>query len=102
MPTLTARKVSDVPAPLRASRAVREQQQLYEGFIRQIGGDVGELEPGSGEQIRSLKVRLRRAATRLNAELEIWDANDRVYFRTQAQRRRGRPSKQAKVPAPKL
>ena len=44
------------------------------------------------EHLRSTKVRLRRAATRLGVELEIWDAENRVYFR-RGQRKRGRPRK---------
>ena len=93
MPKLELRKPSDVPTPNRASRAVQEQQQLYENFIRQLNGNVGELQLEPGEQLRSIKVRLRRAATRLGAQVEIWDANGRVYFRAEGQRRRGRPRK---------
>src|SRR5688572_24159125 len=95
MPTMTVRSATQVPQPSRVSRAVREQQELYEGFIKQIGDNVGELEPASGEQIRALKVRLRRASTRLGTQIEIWDANNRVYFAVRAPRRRGRPRKQA-------
>ncbi len=96
MPTMTIRTATQVPQPSRVSRAVREQQELYEGFIKQIGENVGELEPSSGEQIRALKVRLRRASTRLGVQIEIWDANNRVYFAARAAaRRRGRPRKQA-------
>lgn len=72
-------------------RAVREQQQAYEGFIRQLDGNVGELELAPSENIRAVKVSLRRAGTRLGSALEIWDANDRVYFK--AANRRGRPRK---------
>ena len=94
MPTMTVRSAAQVPQPSRVSRAVREQQELYEGFIKQIGDDVGELNPGAGEQIRALKVRLRRASTRLGVQIEIWDANDKVYFAVRSTpRRRGRPRK---------
>ena len=95
MPTMTVRTATQVPQPSRVSRAVREQQELYEGFIKQIGENVGELEPSGGEQIRALKVRLRRASTRLGVQIEIWDANNRVFFAVRAARRRGRPRKQA-------
>ena len=95
MPTMTVRTATQVPQPSRVSRAVREQQELYEGFIKQIGENVGELEPGPGEQIRALKVRLRRASTRLGIQIEIWDVKDRVYFSLKQQRRRGRPRKTA-------
>jgi hypothetical protein len=70
---------------------VQEQQRMYEGFIREVGsGDVGELELSPGDQIRSVKVRLRRAASRLGVEVEIWDANQRVYFRPATRRGRRR------------
>lgn len=91
MPTLTIRNVSDVPAPRRSSKAILESQLEYEGYIERIGADVGELELGEGEQPRSVKVRLRRAATRLGKEIETWDVEGRVYFRAVA--KRGRPRK---------
>jgi hypothetical protein len=91
VPKLTIRKPTDVPPPNRTSKAVREHQMRYEGFIRDIGTEVGELELGTDEKVRGEKVRLRRAATRLGVELEIWDANDRVYFRSTP--KRGRPRK---------
>jgi hypothetical protein len=91
MPTMTVRSAAQVPQPSRVSRAVREQQELYEGFIKQIGDDVGELDPAAGEQVRALKV---RASTRLGVQIEIWDANDKVYFAVRSTpRRRGRPRK---------
>ncbi len=91
MPKLAVRKQDEVPAPNRSPRVVREQQQAYEGFIRQLDGNVGELELAPSENIRGVKVSLRRAGTRLGSALEIWDANDRVYFKAAA--RRGRPRK---------
>ena len=63
----------------------------YEGFIQAIDGDVGELELSPDEQVRSVKVRLRRAATRLGREVDIWDADGKVYF--QVASKRGRPRK---------
>jgi hypothetical protein len=93
MPTMTVRTAAQVPQPSRVSRAVREQQELYEGFIKQIGENVGELEPAPGEQIRALKVRLRRASTRLGIQIDIWDAKEHVYFAIKTARRRGRPRK---------
>jgi hypothetical protein len=65
----------------------------YEGFIQAINNDVGELELSPGEQVRGVKVRLRRAATRLSREIEIWDADGRVYFRVATKRGRPRKSK---------
>ena len=91
MPKFAIRKLNEVPAPNRSPRAVREQQQAYEGFIRQLDGDVGELELDPGEQLRSIKVRLRRAATRLSSTIEVWDVDGKVYFKATA--RRGRPRK---------
>ena len=95
MPTLTVKKAADVPQPSRVGRAVREQHELYEGFIKQIGADVGELELAPGEQVRAMKVRLRRASTRLGSQIDIWDADGKVYFATSGPKRGGRPRKQA-------
>lgn len=91
MPTLHVRKPDSVPAQNRVSKAVREQQSIYEGFVQSVGNDVGELELVANEAVRSIKVRLRRAANRLGTEIQIWDHAGKVYFsRTQ---RRGRPRK---------
>ena len=93
MPKLAMRKPTEVPAPSRAKRAVRERQLIYEGFIRQLNGQVGELELAPDEQIRSTKVRLRRAATRLGIAIETWDVEGRVYFKAAVGRRRPRAPK---------
>ena len=96
MPKLMVRKAADVPSPVTTSRAVREQQQLYEDFIQQATGNVGEITLEPGDAIRSIKVRLRRAGTRLSAKLDIWDVDGKVYFQAEASRlRRGRPRKTA-------
>ena len=90
MPRLSLRKATEVPTPSRASRAVQEHQRMYEDFVRQVeAGNAGELELQPGETMRGVKVRLRRAATRVGVELQIWDANNKVYFTKGA--RRGRP-----------
>lgn len=91
MPTFHKRTAAEVPSPTRVSRAVRERQQLYEDFIKSAGNDVGELELGPDDDIRSTKVRLTRAASRLGVAVQIWDANDRVYFTKTV--KRGRPKK---------
>jgi hypothetical protein len=91
MPTLTIRDASEVPPPRRSPRSVQESQMQYEGYIQAINGDVGELELFADEQPRSIKVRLRRAATRLGKDIETWDADGKVYFRLVT--RRGRPRK---------
>jgi len=93
MPRMTVRNANDVPTPTRSTKAVREAQEQYERFIQSINGDVGELELSEGEQLRGIKVRLRRAASRLGREIEIWDADGRVYFRVAS--KRGRPKKLA-------
>jgi hypothetical protein len=89
LPQLSVRNATEVPRPSKASRAVREQQSLYESFIRQLDDNVGELELEPGESIRSVKVRLRRAAVRLNLELDVWDVSGRVYFKSRPRRTRG-------------
>ena len=91
MPSLKVRSASEVPTPSRSSKAVHEAQLQYEGFIQTINGDVGELELSPDEQVRSVKVRLRRAANRLGRDIDIWDVDNRVYFRVSA--KRGRPKK---------
>jgi hypothetical protein len=71
---------------------VREQQQKFDDFIRKIdSNDVGDLELEPNENVRSVKVRLRRASSRLAIDIDIWDANGHVYFRRVT--RRGRPRK---------
>ncbi len=55
---------------------------MYEGFVRGVeAGSVGELVLADGENVRGVKVSLRRAATRLGQSIDIWDADGRVYFR---------------------
>jgi hypothetical protein len=93
VPKLTLRSLNEVPAPNRTTKAIRESQLEYEGFVQSINSDVGELVLSEGEQPRGVKVRLRRAANRLSREIEIWDANGRVYFRVAS--KRGRPRKSA-------
>ena len=93
MPSLKVRSASEVPTPSKSSKTVHEAQLQYEGFIQAINNDVGELELSPGEQVRGVKVRLRRAATRLSREIEIWDADGRVYFRVATKRGRPRKSK---------
>jgi hypothetical protein len=94
MPQLHVRKPSEAPLPSRSSRAVREQQQKYDEFVRRIEmNDVGDLELEPNENVRSVKVRLRRASSRIGTDLDIWDVNGHVYFRKVT--RRGRPRKQA-------
>ena len=94
MPQLHVRKPSEAPLPSRSSKAVREQQEKYDEFIRSIDTtDVGDLELDPGENVRSVKVRLRRASSRLDSNIDIWDVNGHVYFRKVT--RRGRPRKQA-------
>ena len=93
MPNLSLRKPEEVPQPSRAPRAMQEQQRLYEGFIRQVGDQVAELQLSDGENVRSVKTRLRRAATRVGSQVEIWDADNKVYFKSESRPRRGRPRK---------
>jgi hypothetical protein len=94
MPLLHVRKPSEAPPPSRSSKAVREQQQKYDDFIRSIDtAEVGDLELEPNENVRSVKVRLRRASSRIGVEVDIWDANGHVYFRRVT--RRGRPRRSA-------
>ena len=94
MPTFTKRKADEVPQPARVSKSVRERQQIYEDFVNSTGTDVGELELGPDEDVRSTKVRLTRAASRLGTQIQIWDADGKVYFSRTATKR-GRSKKTA-------
>ncbi len=94
MPLLHVRKPSEAPPPSRSSKAVREQQQKYDDFIRGIDtSEVGDLELEPSENVRSVKVRLRRASSRIGIDVDIWDVNGHVYFRRVT--RRGRPRRSA-------
>ena len=93
MPELHVRKTNEVPKQTSLPRAIREQQKVYDDFIQAVSvSDVGELILDPAESARSVKVRIRRAAKRLGAEIQIWDANGNVYFSRAAKRgrRRGR------------
>jgi hypothetical protein len=95
VPVLHLKRPNEAPLPSRSSRAIREQQLKYDNFIRQVDvTDVGELELEPGENIRSVKVRLRRACSRLGVDIDTWDADGRVYFRRVTRRRRGRRQQQ--------
>ena len=94
MAILQIRKANEVPPHRQVSRAVQEQQLLYDSFIQQVSGDnVGQLSLQPGEEMRSIKVTLRRAASRLGEQIETWDAEGNVYFTKSAAKRRGRPRK---------
>ena len=83
MPGLVVREPNDVLAPSHTPRAVAvlEQRRLYEGFIQGLDGNTGELELSEGNAA-DYQVRVRQAATRLALELEIWDEDDNLNFKT--------------------
>ena len=82
MPTLAVRQLAQVPSPRSTSTASLKQQRTYEGFLRDVGSaNVGELHLDASENLRSVKVRLRRAAKRSGVEIEVWDIDGKVYFR---------------------
>jgi len=96
VPKMLVRKAEDVPAAQKTTKAVLQQQQMYDGFIAEAKGQVGELTLGPDEAIRSVKVRVRRAGTRKGANLDIWDADGKVYFKSTEpapNAKRGRPRK---------
>ena len=96
VPKLSVRKLADVPASIHTNKAILEQQKLYEDFIAQASGNVGELTLDADEVVRSIKVRVRRAATRMGTKLDIWEADGKVYFRAEEpSKRRVRPRKTA-------
>jgi len=55
VPKLSVRKSDEVPAPIRISKASQELQKLYEGFIAEATGSVGELILDADESVRSVK-----------------------------------------------
>jgi hypothetical protein len=87
MPKLNLRTAAEAPKPRRVARPAQEQQRLYESYIRSIGENVGELHLAPDEEIRSVKARLSRAASRLGTRIERWDADGKVYFRAWSPRR---------------
>jgi hypothetical protein len=89
MPSLSVRSANEVPRPSKSPRAVRDSQFQYESFLHSVGINVGELELVDGEKLQGVKARLRRAATRIGCDVEIWDADGRVYFAVKT--KRGRP-----------
>jgi len=95
MPTFAVRKANQVPAPDNTSNAVKEQRRVYDTFIGEIGGNVGELELGPGESVRRVKFGLTRAATRQGTTIQTWDANGKVYFQKDVHRGRPRKAKTA-------
>jgi hypothetical protein len=95
VPTFTVRKANEVPPKAAASKAVRERHSVFEAFIRDVGGGVGELALGPDEGVRSTKVALRRASTRIGTPITIWDANGSVYFQKEVKRGRPRKAKAA-------
>jgi hypothetical protein len=43
VPKLAVKKSTEVPSPRRATKAVQEQQRLYESFVQQVAaGDVND------------------------------------------------------------
>jgi hypothetical protein len=94
MPILQVKKPNEVPSRRRTSRAVQEQQEAYEGFIREVDrASVGELALDEGDQIRSTMVRLRYAANRLGVQIDVWDSQGKVYLRSLEGKRRGSASR---------
>jgi hypothetical protein len=85
MGALSCRISSSGKPPKSAAEAYAHgfgrSQQQYEGYVLAIDGKASELQLDPGENLRSVKVRLRRASTRLGKDLQIWESAGRVYFR---------------------
>ena len=92
MPLLTVKSTSEAPRPGRVVGVTQEQQREYESFIKAVGDNIGELHLDPDEQMRSVKARLSRAASRLGVRIERWDHNGRVYFQRWTSRRPRRRS----------
>lgn len=83
MPQFAVRNPNEVPQYNYAPREIQMLQREYDAFIRAVASstDIGELHLEGDENMRSVKVRLRRSAARLREKLEIWDKNGLIYFR---------------------
>lgn len=89
------RSASQAPKPRKTSRKSLTRQKVYEDLINELPeGQVGELEPDSGETTRSVKVNLGTAAKRLGVQVMVWDAHGYVYF---TRGTKGRPPSAAEV-----
>lgn len=64
-----------------ADRAIQEQYNEYVLLARQ-SAENGKLTPDGSETMRSVKMRVRRAASRLNLDtgMKVWDVSGIVYF----------------------
>jgi len=93
MPAFSIRTAAEVPEAERPNRQKRNTISLYQCFIREIGDDVGELQVMGGECRSTIKMSLRRAAIHLGLVLDIWYADEKVYFRVAVPRTNARPRK---------
>lgn len=83
MPKAIGRSLSNVPPPgPRTSRKAKDKMYAFDGFIRMLDqNDVVEVELDAGDNLRSVKVSLRRAAARLGYGIDLWDSGRSVFIR---------------------
>lgn len=89
---------TEAPKNDTSSKADREMREAYQAAIRDTiaAGKVGQVTIDEGETQRSIKVRLRHAATVIKAEIDVWDVNNIVYFK----KHEAKAQTQAALPTP--
>ena len=91
------RKPSEVPSYTHTNPDVIELQKTYDGYISAMipsaKNMVGVLELDTSESTRSVKIRVRRAATRKGVNVKVWGYKREVFF--QVEPRRGRRRNQS-------
>jgi hypothetical protein len=71
-----------------AGRRGPSNEMPLERFLQQLGGkDVGDIELEPSDNLRRVKLRLRRAASRLGLDLEIWTTSGHLYVRRTSKQR---------------
>ncbi len=74
--------MADAPRRFAQHRETLNRFAEFERFVLAIGpGEVGRLILTDGESPRSFKLRLARAAERLNVSVAVWSVEGSVYFR---------------------
>ena len=67
--------------PVKQSGQHRESMRQYETYVLGVKkGRAGRLAPAGPETPKGVALRVRRAARRLGANVEVWVADDVVYF----------------------
>ena len=77
--------IDEAKAPKRPTTppSMKRRMQEYEGYVTGLKkGQAGKLVPSDGESLRSLALRVSRAAKRAGKPVTAWVGDDAVYFTT--------------------